>query len=439
MNRSAACRATAARSGPARRRRHRQGPAVLRFRRHAPLARSPPRSLERRRPGLGVLHHPRARLADRRGSARRHRADQRQRRLGPRFELLLLRPARRQSSAAAHLSPSAGHAAERRHAGLRGAGQRLVRGRRGKCVGPLLHRRHRQPGDFRTLADRPQPMPSAVPRLVAARETGVRYSVDDRGDELFIRTNDGDAIDFSSPWRRGAAPDRGNWRDWIAHRPGRYIIGFALRRPPRAARAGECAGLDRGRDLADGERARHRLRRGGLRAQRSRAATSTTPRGCASSTSRRRRRGDLRLRPGHPGAHPAQDPGDPVRPRSRALRDDAAHGAAPRRRGGADHGADAEDTPLDGCAPLLLYGYGSYGIAMPATSRSTRLSLVDRGWIWAIAHIRGGSDKGWGWFLDGKGEEAQHLHRLRRAEHLIAEGYRRPAASRPTAARPAAC
>ena len=142
--------------GPARRRRHGQGTAVLRFRRHAPFARSPPRSLERRRPRLGVLHHPRARLADRRRSARRHRADQRQRRLGTRFDVLLLRPARRQSSAVAHLSPSAGHAAERGHAGLRRAGQRLVRGRRGKCVGPLLHRRHRQPGDLRTLADRPR-------------------------------------------------------------------------------------------------------------------------------------------------------------------------------------------------------------------------------------------------------------------------------------------
>ena len=71
--------------------------------------------------------------------------------------LLLLRPARRQSSAAAHLSPSAGHAAERGRAGLRRAGQRLVRARRGKRVGPLLHRRHRQPGDLRALADRPQP------------------------------------------------------------------------------------------------------------------------------------------------------------------------------------------------------------------------------------------------------------------------------------------
>jgi oligopeptidase B len=58
----------------------------------------------------------------------------------------------------------------------------------------------------------------------------------------------------------------------------------------------------------------------------------------------------------------------------------------------------------DGAAPLLLYGYGSYGMAMPASFSANRLSLVDRGFVYAIAHIRGGADKGWGWYLDGKRE-----------------------------------
>lgn len=60
---------------------------------------------------------------------------------------------------------------------------------------------------------------------------------------------------------------------------------------------------------------------------------------------------------------------------------------------------------LDGSAPLLLYGYGSYGMAMPASFSANRLSLVDRGFVYAIAHIRGGADKGWGWYLDGKREK----------------------------------
>jgi oligopeptidase B len=53
----------------------------------------------------------------------------------------------------------------------------------------------------------------------------------------------------------------------------------------------------------------------------------------------------------------------------------------------------------------LLYGYGSYGMAMPASFSANRLSLVDRGFVYAIAHIRGGTDKGWGWYLDGKREK----------------------------------
>jgi oligopeptidase B len=63
------------------------------------------------------------------------------------------------------------------------------------------------------------------------------------------------------------------------------------------------------------------------------------------------------------------------------------------------------DFKRDGSAPLLLYGYGSYGMAMPASFNTNRLSLVDRGFVYAIAHIRGGTDKGWGWYLDGKREK----------------------------------
>jgi oligopeptidase B len=59
-------------------------------------------------------------------------------------------------------------------------------------------------------------------------------------------------------------------------------------------------------------------------------------------------------------------------------------------------------TPLDGSAPLMLYAYGSYGIKSEPTFSYSRLSLLDRGFIFAIAHIRGGADMGRGWYEDGK-------------------------------------
>ena len=70
--------------------------------------------------------------------------------------------------------------------------------------------------------------PDAPPRLVAAREVGVQYSLADRGDELFILTNAGDAIDFKVVTTPLTAPERANWRDLIPHRAGVYIIDLEL-------------------------------------------------------------------------------------------------------------------------------------------------------------------------------------------------------------------
>lgn len=59
----------------------------------------------------------------------------------------------------------------------------------------------------------------------------------------------------------------------------------------------------------------------------------------------------------------------------------------------------------DGSQPLHVYGYGAYGIAMSPSFSANRLSLLDRGFAYAIAHIRGGDDMGYQWYLDGKLEK----------------------------------
>ena len=84
-----------------------------------------------------------------------------------------------------------------------------------------------------------------------------------------------------------------------------------------------------------------------------------------------------------------------------------------------------KNTPRDGSTPLLLYGYGSYGFAMPASFSPHVFSLVDRGFVYAIAHIRGGTENGQGWHLDGKlmTKKNTFLDFIAAGEHLIAENY----------------
>jgi len=245
--------------------------------------------------------------------------------------------------------------------------------------------------------------PDAMPRLIAPRETGVRYSVADRNDELFILTNDGGAIDFRIVTAPLGAPGRANWRELIPHRPGVYVLGLELY-------AGHLVRLERAnalpsiviRDLAGGsehviafEEAAYSLDIvGGYEFEttslRFAYSSMTTPAEVYDYDMASRAR-TLRKRQEIPSGHA---PAAYVTTRIMATSHDGAEVPVSilHRR----------DLERDGSAPLLLYGYGSYGMAMPASFSANRLSLVDRGFVYAIAHIRGGSDKGWSWYLDGK-------------------------------------
>jgi oligopeptidase B len=82
----------------------------------------------------------------------------------------------------------------------------------------------------------------------------------------------------------------------------------------------------------------------------------------------------------------------------------------------------------DGSRPMLLYGYGSYGASMDASFQTERLSLLDRGFAYAIAHIRGGQELGRDWYENGKLLKKKNTFTdfIACAEHLIREKYARP-------------
>ena len=84
-----------------------------------------------------------------------------------------------------------------------------------------------------------------------------------------------------------------------------------------------------------------------------------------------------------------------------------------------------KDTPVDGTAPLYLYGYGAYGASIPPSFSTTYLSLLDRGFIVVIAHIRGGDDLGYHWYEAGKLDRRTNTFNdfVDVARHLIEEGY----------------
>jgi len=86
------------------------------------------------------------------------------------------------------------------------------------------------------------------------------------------------------------------------------------------------------------------------------------------------------------------------------------------------------DAPIDGTAPCLLYGYGSYEITIDPTFSSLRVNLLERGFTFAIAHIRGGGELGRGWYEQGRLEHKTNTFSdfIACAEHLVASGWSAP-------------
>jgi oligopeptidase B len=274
----------------------------------------------------------------------------------------------------------------------------------------------------------------AKPRLVAPRETSVRYELEHHPDwhgedSLVIRTNVDKAEDFKIALTPLASPGRENWRDLIPHRRGIFVLSMIvlfdwlirLEREdslPRIVVRHIASGEEH--TIAFPEEAYSLGADGGFEFVTDRLrffySSMTTPNETWDYDMKTRAR-VMRKRQEIPSGH---DPAGYVtrRIRARAPDGEMVPISILHRR----------DVKPDGTAPLLLYGYGAYGHSIPASFSTGRLSLVDRGFVYAIAHIRGGTDKGWHWYQDGKLANKPNTFTdfIAAAEHLLQTGYAAP-------------
>jgi len=269
--------------------------------------------------------------------------------------------------------------------------------------------------------------PDARPMQVAPREPAMRYEVEHHpdfggGPALIIHTNASEAEDFRIAWTPLNATARAHWRDIVPHRPGVFISSFVVTRD-WLIRLEREDGLPRivVRRLASGEEhaiafAEEAYSLGldeGFEFKtdvlRFSYSSMTTPSEIWDYDLAARTR-VLRKRQEIPSGH------DPAAYVTRRVLAPTADGeTVPVSL------LYRKTTPLDGTAPMLVYGYGAYGASMPAAFSSNRLSLVDRGFVFAIAHVRGGTEKGWRWYREGKLAAKQNTFSdfIAATEHLV--------------------
>ncbi len=273
--------------------------------------------------------------------------------------------------------------------------------------------------------------PQAPPRLAALRETGVRYGIDhwmgQEGDGHFvIRTNAGGALDYKLVTAAHSDPSRAAWRDLIPHRPGHFITGFALF-ARYLVHVERVDALDR---IVITERATGDAK---PLAMDEAAYCLSVIDGYEYDTTVLRYAYDSPREPSQVFDYDMAT-GERVLRKTQEIpsgHDPAAY-VVRRLLATAKDGATVPITLLArrdalaaGACPTMLYGYGAYGHASMPHFSIQALNLVDRGWIWATAHVRGGSEKGWGWFLDGRGAAKPNTFSdfVTCADHLVAAGH----------------
>ena len=276
--------------------------------------------------------------------------------------------------------------------------------------------------------------PGASPRVLLPRERGHEYDIDHYRGRFYIRSNGG-ARNFRLLEADDEAPARDAWRELIPHREDVLITGFELFRDHLVV-AERHAGLTRLRVRRwDGpehhiafDEAAYAVSIGTNRelettTLRFHYSSLTTPPSVYDYAMETRARTLLKR-------EEVLGDFDPARYETERLLATAPDGvrvpiSLVRRKPEALESRSPEDAAAP---PLLLYGYGAYGISMEPTFRSARLSLLDRGFTYAIAHVRGGEELGRRWYDDGKLRKKKNTFTdfIACAEHLVAAGRTTP-------------
>ncbi|MEU2986358.1 S9 family peptidase [Micromonospora aurantiaca] len=274
----------------------------------------------------------------------------------------------------------------------------------------------------------PASNPTGEPAVVAPRRQGIEYAVEHHGHRFLILHNDG-AEDFALAYTSADSP--GEWEPLIPHTPGTRLeavdafenhLVVSLRSNGLTGLRVLPVGTDDSWDIdfpepiySVGLDANPEYRTSEVRLRYTSLVTPDSVYDYDLVTRELTLRRQKPVRPGPDGR--AYDPADYEQHRDWALADDGTRvpiSLVCRR-----------DTPRDGSAPAVIYGYGSYEASMDPWFSIARLSLLDRGVIFAVAHIRGGGELGRRWYDEGKllAKKNTFTDFVACARHLVKAGW----------------
>jgi len=272
----------------------------------------------------------------------------------------------------------------------------------------------------------PADRPDAEPVLIAARQKDREYMVDAAHGKLWILTNDSH-VNFRVA--EASLDEPGNWKTVIAGSDATYLRGLSAFRDHLALNT-RVDGLDQLvlRDYASGATTRIPFTEASYS-----AGFGSNPE--FAPTAYRLSYSSM-VTPGTVyDYHPGEDRLEVMKVQEVPSGYDASQYATERLMLPARDGKKVPVSVVykkgfkkNGKGPLFLYAYGAYGYAVPPSFATARLSLLDRGYAYAIAHIRGGDDLGYQWFLDGKLTKRTNTFHdfVDAAKGLIAEGFTGP-------------